>query len=363
MLVGQNVMHAKPPGRRNLRGKKNWCVCLPPVSQFCSLTAPTSLPTPGACQRRLLRSLHGSVSLCKQVVAIVVMIMIVAGCGSKSGGPSADTRADGQALFRPDRGVSREPGAREVSSADAWLIVIVGFYDRDPLSGEPLDSEGQAAVAEVARLSLHKVQTTGGLPGAYLTRHGKALVLAYGAYPGHDSPRAQADLRRIQNLVIEGERPFAGAVLAPPDGADIGTMPEYDLRNVKAKFGERALYTLEIGVYSREDGRPMSAAERAEMRRLAEQAVVSLRREGEQAFYYHGPNRSSVTIGVFGQSDHSLDERGQPIQSLALQQVRQRHPHKMHNGRGMRIRVQGVPENDPRAWRIAPSALVAIPSS
>lgn len=297
------------------------------------------------------------------IAGLVFGLLLLPACaGQGSTETPANAKTEGQALFGSGR---RSGGASGTTPAhDAWSIVIVAFYDRDPYTGEPLPPDQLAEIEETARLSLHKVRTEAGLGDAYLTRHGKALVLAYGRYPSHDTPRAQNDLRRIQNMVIDGDRPFAAALLVPPDGADIGTMPEYDLRNAKARYGSRAVYTLQVGVYSREDGRPMSPAERAEIRKLAEQAVLELRRQGELAFYYHGPNRSMVTVGIFGEDDYRVSATdGRVVQSHTLTLTRQRHPHNLLNGRGIRVRVPNVPANSPHAWQLQPSGLVNIPDS
>lgn len=299
-------------------------------------------------------------------LAATLLTLMLMGCSGSGGStPKQDTRQTGQALFGAGGGAGSDAKASTTNpSADAWSIVIVAFYDRDPYTGEPLPAAQLEEVHETARLSLHKVQTTAGLRNAYLARQGKSLVLAHGRYPSFDSPAAQADLKRIQNMVIEGERPFASALLVPPDGADIGTMPEYDLRTVKSRFGSSAVYTLQVGVYSREDGRPMSASERADIRKAAEQAVVELRRQGELAFYYHGPNRSMVTIGIFGEDDYRVDAMdGRITQSHELTTLRERHPLNLLNGRGIRQRVPNVPESNPNAWRLQPSGLVNIPES
>lgn len=296
--------------------------------------------------------------------ATATFIVCLAGCsGDGASRPNPEARQTGESLFGGGGG-SGDASIATNPAADAWSIVIVAFYDRDPYTGEPLPAAQLEEVHETARLSLHKVQTSAGLRNAYLARQGKSLVLSYGRYPSFDTPAAQADLRRIQNMVIEGERPFASALLVPPDGADIGTMPEFDLRTVKSRFGSSAVYTLQVGVYSREDGRPMSMAERADIRKSAEQAVVELRRQGELAFYYHGPNRSMVTIGIFGEEDNQVDAiDGRVTQSHDLLTLRQRHPLNLLNGRGIRQRVPNIPESDPNAWRLQPSGLVMIPES
>jgi hypothetical protein len=117
-----------------------------------------------------------------------------------------------------------------------------------------------------------------------------------------------------------------------------------------------------VGIYAREDGKPTSQAEIAEFRRHAEQAVVQLRREGEQAFYYHGPTNSSVTIGLFGDDDFDVQTR---MESPRLRSLRQRHPHNLLNGMGIKRRVT-VTDQRGRAVkteRLDPSMLVVVPKA
>jgi hypothetical protein len=186
--------------------------------------------------------------------------------------------------------------------------------------------------------------------------------LAFGRFDSPDEPAAREALDALRAIEIEGERPFAGAVLAPPSPDLLtGSLPQFDLRTVKEKFGPDALYTLQIGVYGRADRTPPESAELAEYRRTAERAVYDLRRQGEEAYYYHAPNRSMVTIGVFGPDDH--DPRTPGLESNRLSDTRLRHPHNTLNGQGIRERIPNRPADDPTGWKLQPSALVGVPSS
>ena len=87
-------------------------------------------------------------------------------------------------------------------------------------------------------------------------------------------------------------------------------MPDFDLATVKARRGtKKPLYTLQIAVYGRPDNTDATKEDLAQFRKSAEEAVVQLRREGEQAYYYHGPNRSMVTVGIFSEDDAGFGKR------------------------------------------------------
>lgn len=261
-------------------------------------------------------------------------------------GPSGS----GQGQITPPPSEQAAPTAAAIAQAEAstkWSIVIAAFR------GEQAEAQAQQALATVEQA---------GIRGAYLERRGQAIALAYGRYNEVNDPLGKQALVALQAIEIDGQRPFARAVLAPPSPELLqGSIPEYSLRTVKQQFGPDALYTLQIGIYGRSDRTPPEAAELAQYRQAAERAVYDLRREGEQAFYYHAPTRSMVTIGVYGPEDH--DPMAPGLESETLSSARLRHPNNLLNGQGIRERVQGKPENDPDAWRLQPSSLVGVPRS
>lgn len=258
--------------------------------------------------------------------------MILSGCqsGDDSGGGSA--RSEGRALF------STSGSNSGLDDSEAWSIVIVSFSIPEGASATDPQTRLQAEDA------LRRVRETG-LHEAYLERRGRRLVLAYGRYPGPEDAAAQRDLELVRGIEWRGGNPFAGAAIVPPAGAVIGDHPEYNLLTVKERFGEAAKYTLMVANYSRLDRQQPSKRDLAQFRDSAEEATLVYRRGGEQAFYYHGPNSSSVTMGVFG--DEVLDaDRG----SQLLDDLRRRHPHMLINGAGLKTN-----------GRLEPTKLVGIP--
>ncbi len=234
---------------------------------------------------------------------------------------------------------------REESEFDAWTIVIAAFTTDTP----ELSREGQAQAA------LSRVRGLEGLGDAFVTTRGKSIMLAYGRYDSPDSSRAKSDLQRIRGLEVEGQRPFAGSFLIPPPRSSrAGSTPELDLLNARRTFGPRAKYTLQVGRYARADFAPPSESERKEFRKAAEDAAAKLRKEGEQAFYYHAETMSLVTIGLFDDAD--LPRKDRPA-SAALRELQARFPNNLLNGAGVRIRRAG----DPGEGRLEPSLVVATP--
>jgi len=236
---------------------------------------------------------------------------------------------EGQAIFGSVSDSAREAGK--------WTIVLAAF-------------RGDEA-AQAAQFALARVAGEGGLREARIEKRGQAYLLTYGRFDGPTDPSAKAALARVRTVMIQGATPFDQALLTPPEPA-AGSVPEYDLRHAKQFYGLEYVYTLQIGVYGRSDGRPPSDADRTEARRAAEEAVATLRAEGEQAFYYHGPNFSSVTVGLF--SEDEVDPHS-GLRSASFYELQAKFPYNLLNGAQRTVRLAG---SQPQAQR---SALVSIP--
>ncbi|MBM4107402.1 MAG: hypothetical protein FJ255_01070 [Phycisphaerae bacterium] len=291
--------------------------------------------------------------------ALVVAALLLVGCGG--GGPK--DRLDGYAAQSGEvLGTNPRPAGRHAmpwelgEPADAsaptqtprdWAIALALF---------PQNESAQA------RQALARAQNDG-LTGAYLLPRRSGWAVAYGRYDSPESPQAQRDLAMVKGRQVGDARPWAGAMLMPPEQqAAAGSLPDLDLRNARRLFGKAARYTLQINAYARADGGRPSESELGEFRRAAEQGAQELRRQGERAFYYHGPNMSLVTIGVFGDDDISgsdIDELGRSTprpESMALQDARRKFPHMLLNGRGLKVRSPGAVEGT-----LTRSELVQIP--
>lgn len=238
-------------------------------------------------------------------------------------------------------------------TADLWSIVIAAF------KGDNAEALAQQALAR-AQLA--------GLEAAYNDRRDSTWVVAFGGYKEPGAPEAQADLAAVRALEFDGKRPFESAMLAPPSAVRSGSLPDYDLSLVRKRAGgNRAKYTLQIAQYCRTDQVAPSDAELAEFRKAAEEACVRLRREGEEAFFHHGPRMSSVTIGLFTEADYQTTtprskEVGaivisrKPVESEPLRAARERHPYNLINGQAARVRSRPGAEA-----RMVPSTIVAVP--
>lgn len=286
---------------------------------------------------------------CAPLVLCAALFAACDGSGGNSAKPVVNQaqRDTADRLFKPLPD-SPVPGGGAIdagASGDTWHIVLQNFT---------MDDAGLAA----AQQALDQVRTIGQLPGAYVDPRGERLVLAFGHFDSLEDPRARQELERVRGISIGGEYPYGRAVLGPPaQKAVMGSIPEYDLRNAKRMFGEDALYTLQVAIYGRLDRSTPPDAELAEYRAAAENAVYELRRQGEQAYYYHSPQRSMVTVGIFGPADHDPQVPG--AESPALKLARKNHPYNLHNGTGIKESLST--RSGRNADRLQPSLLVAVP--
>lgn len=243
-------------------------------------------------------------------------------------------------VFAPDAAPAADPSVPVESTG--WSVVVA-----IPPTGRQDDAQRMLGTIQAA-----------GLPEAYLALRNGRPVIAYGRYDDPGSPEAQGGLARVRSAQVSGTTPFASAMLTPPS-ARVGTVAgnaDYDLRNVKKRRPE-ALYTLQIGVYGRGDFQKPTPEELALFRREAEKAVAQLRAEGDEAYFYHGPHNSSVTIGVFTEDDHD-GSTTPPVESARLRTLRERYPNNLLNGEGL---METIRTDTGPVKRLQASRLVAVP--
>lgn len=257
------------------------------------------------------------------------------GCAGAGGADRPDLRQEGAALFGGSGGASGGSSAEGAGREGGWTIVLGTF------TGYQAREQAEAALEYVRR--------DAGLSGAYTEHRENGSVVAYGAYENPASSGARRDLDRLRAMTVDGRQIFSQAFPAPRRmGGAAGSIPELDLSRAREMFSGRGTFTLQVGVYE--------GASRAETRRRAEEAAMTLRGDGEEAFYYHGPTRSMVTIGIFSMDDYD-SETGE--MSPRLLELQRRHPNNLYNGRAIMERVSG--RRGENVERLQPSALVQIP--
>jgi len=208
--------------------------------------------------------------------------------------------------------------------------------------------EGPTHRADAARRRA-QIAAASGMPEVWIVDEGDRSVIYHGRYDSPQNDRAQADLKRWQQLLAQRAAPVDLAALVPVQaGVDAGA-GGHDLRLAR----ERGVYTLQIGFFENRDANVQRSG--------AETWVRKLRQEGIEAYYYHGPNRSVVTVGVFDEQAIEVNEGRVEIVDPRLRELQRRFPHNLANGsvivmRGESAGGRVTEENQP-------SFLVRIPGS
>jgi hypothetical protein len=279
------------------------------------------------------------------------MLSALGACGGSTRAGETPPRDEARAVL------SSAPATAEVTTDadEGWSILLAAF------PGATGQREAESAATRIAQAT--------GLEGVRLQQRGGSTAVVVGDFADPRSPEARAELRRIRGLASDDAPELREATLAPPppksrvaagaSATGAGGGPEaWDLRRVRAARGAaptERLFTLQIGVYgivgNTGPADPRREAEAVkEARRVAEKAVADLRRDGVEAYYFHGPLRTTVTVGVFTPRDWDPDraDPGTP----EVDQLMERFPHNVVNGAG----VRGA------GGRLQPSVMVAVPA-
>lgn len=248
------------------------------------------------------------------------------------------------AVAQPDLRAPKLDTPREApaSRRTHWCIVLGTFR-----------GDEQRALASDA-LALVKKR---GIDGAYLEPSGPALVLATGRFSDPASREAREELARVRAIEVDGVRPFAFSFLAPPDQESaMGGKPQYNLLKARDQVGDTVRYTLQVASYGPADLNNPREGELEQARADAEQAAAILRKEGELAFYYHGPRYSMVTIGAW--DDKAMGAMDDPADDdPTLVAARKNFPYSLYNGSGVRVK-----SGSQKQGQLQRSFLVKIPT-
>lgn len=255
-------------------------------------------------------------------------MLTLAGCASD--GPKSPPTSEGKILFDGTKGATN-------AGQDFWTIGL------KPFAGQGARLRAEQELARLRQLP--------GLKDAFVLDRGPRIVVCVGKVASPATAEAEALLERVRKIRDEGTTPFAHAFFIPPSDA---AASDLDLRSAPTLYGKDAIYTLQIGAYGRTDNRAPTERDIIEARKSAEDAAADLRRQGELAFYYHGPSMSMVTVGVFGERDIKDSF------SLELLSLMERFPHNLVNGQGV---TQTVMTTDGKEEQILqPSFPVLIPT-
>ncbi len=282
--------------------------------------------------------------------------VLLIGCGSQQPRSSEDTQVytdQSSVVFAP------EPVPSQPTVVENGTVIPAVPVQSKNIGGWSivLSTVGRGGMERATEM-LRIIKEDAGLEEAFIDDRPTGMVIAYGDYLDRNDPQAVTDLARIKKIDMLGVKLFESAVITPPSSDALrGSTASHDLRTVKERYGDRAVYTLQIGIYGRTDYQMPKAEDLVEFRRAAEGAVRDLRNNGVMAFYYHAPARSMVTVGVFSERDFD-SSTFPPTQSSELARVREQFPNNLLNGQGINETVR---TESGKITRLQSSQLVGIP--
>jgi len=256
---------------------------------------------------------------------LVLLGLVVGGCVEEqvvyNSWSLLEEMADEPALTESDTSRQRQRRQR----AKQWAVLIAS-----------IDGSGhrQAAADLVARL-----RRESRLTDVWARELEQQTLVFKGGYRDPTGRTALNAQRQVRMIKIDNARPFASAQLVPVvGGGNIAANP-FDLRQFAGH------YSLQVEVY--DDGVEGH-------RDVAEQRTQSLREQGDNAFYYHGPHRSMVTIGLFTHDEAFVLKGNIDAYTPAIHDLQKRHPRNLHNGHTV------IEKENGRQVREQPSFLVHI---
>lgn len=266
-------------------------------------------------------------------IALLFAAAALAGCWETR------IKHDGWATFRSQLGDAQsKPGSVRPGGTP---------YDvNDATSGWTIRLDTFEGVGRYRRATDLMRRLAGKMTGLWLHEDGEKVNVFRGRYDNVTDLDAQRSLLESRALEEDGLRPYENVqLIALGVGGVPRTTTPLDLR----QFSNQGLYTLQIGFYDDAYGDGFRDA--------AETAARELRDEGTQAFYYHGANRSMVTVELFTDADFEQDGTVRVYGPRMLQRQEQ---FKFNLGNGRTI-VETINDGKKQEKRAQPSFIVKVP--
>ena len=194
-------------------------------------------------------------------------------------------------------------------------------YARSSSYGIMMKAFGGPTRAEEASRVIEQLRQKVDIHDLWIKEYGGALQLFYGSYKADGMVEGNVNLERIQNISLDGGKPFEKAHPFQMSGANQVAQDVYDAATY------RGYYTVQIAFYTPDFGK--------DHREAAEKAVQILRKEGELAFYYHGPISSHVCVGLFTKEDRPMvAQENFMVESdgKRIVDMKRKYPYQLCNG-------------------------------
>jgi hypothetical protein len=201
------------------------------------------------------------------------------------------------------------------SSKEFWAIRLASFAGMDQ------QNQAQQLVEELKRMNVDD---------AWMTDEDGYTHVNRGKFNDPTRPEVQSALRQSRMLKVGNDRPFAAARLVAARPALEISSSDMDLK----RYRDQGLYSLQVAVFDEELG--------PDYKKYAEQIAADYRKDGDQAFFYHGKYRSMVTIGLFTYDQAWIKRMNVgDAYSEAVLNLQKKFPHNVFNGRLVIEKIAG----------------------
>ena len=195
----------------------------------------------------------------------VMIVMIILGLGCLSGCEPANMTA-----------------AHSESEEDQYTILLY--------------PHGGADHIQAADEHYKKAEKYTGWRGLYVVNKENHSELYWGRYRTRREAMKKLQIAKRWPAPATKERVFQKAIIVRLPGKDIGP-EEWNIKNAKG------FYSVLVAVFYDIEGRNYFGR-----KRRAVELCEKLRKQGKEAYFYHGPVRSGVAIGVFPRSAIRVDQ-------------------------------------------------------
>ncbi|MFO0827530.1 MAG: hypothetical protein U0572_05210 [Phycisphaerales bacterium] len=214
---------------------------------------------------------------------------------------------------------------KEGAAADGsltWSVLVMTFAHED---------HAEAARAMRERLAARYPE----LRDAFVQRVAGGSVLVVGRFKGPDDPAAQAKLKEIKALTVDGQRAFPTAMLTRTATSSEPPGP-FDVSKLRERFPTIIpLYSLQVAAWSTFGEKSLSPQD---IRAAADRYCKELRAKGYEAWVHHddSTHTSIVTVGHF---DSSAYDSKSTLFSADVQALMKKFPRHLLNGEEVGVPV------------------------
>jgi hypothetical protein len=214
----------------------------------------------------------------------------------------------------PKPSQSHDPEAyRDPAGGQGWAIQVIQFTGNDR--------------HDKARDLIQHLRGKASLAELWIEDLGDTATIYHGRFASVSAPSIRPAMAKVKTIQIEGEKPFTQCKLVALIGDGRVIADPFDLRQFIG------YYSLQIGFYDR--------AFEGDFRAAAEQAVRSLREDGFEAYYYHGPFRSIIAIGVFSYDQAFVSAGTHDTYAPHIHKLQEQFPFNLGNGSTILQKVGG----------------------